>query len=137
MEQKRENLSPKSLRENISAFFSAIADCMALSWRTSRFYTVLRLLCCLTPPLLTLAAALLGKYILDLLAGGFTAPSPTAYLLIFAGGLLAVNIIRSLLQKAQLYAQTVHGDIINKELTLYMMDKAGKADLEYFQRRLL
>ena len=132
MEQKRESLSPKSLRENISAFFSAIADCMALSWRTSRFYTVLRLLCCLTPPLLTLAAALLGKYILDLLAGGFTAPSPTAYLLIFAGGLLAVNIIRSLLQKAQLYAQTVHGDIINKELALYMMDKAGKADLEYF-----
>lgn len=67
----------------------------------------------MTPPLLTLAAALLGKYILDLLAGGFTAPSPTAYLLIFAGGLLAVNIIRSLLQKAQLYTQTVHGDIIN------------------------
>ena len=132
MEQKRESLSPKSLRENISAFFSAIADCMALSWRTSRFYTVLRLLCCLTPPLLTLAASLLGKYILDLLAGGFTAPSPTAYLLIFAGGLLAVNIIRSLLQKAQLYAQTVHGDIINKELALFMMDKAGKADLEYF-----
>ena len=105
---------------------------MALSWRASRFYTVLRLLCCLTPPLLTLAAALLGKYILDLLAGGFTAPSPTTYLLIFAGGLLAVNIIRSLLQKAQLYAQTVHGDIINKKLALYMMDKAGKADLEYF-----
>ena len=26
----------------------------------------------------------------------------------------------------------MHGDIINKELTLYMMDKAGKADLEYF-----
>ena len=132
MEQKREGLSPKCLRENISAFFSAIADCMALSWRTSRFYTVLRLLCCLTSPLLTLAVAVLGKYILDLLAGGFTAPSPTAYLLIFAGGLLAINIMRSLLQKAQLYAQTVHGDIINKELALYMMDKAGKADLEYF-----
>ena len=123
---------PQKLQKNISLFFSAIADCMALSWRTSRFYTVLRLLCCLTPPLLTLAAAVLGKYILDLLVGGFTAPSPTAYLLIFAGGLLAINIMRSLLQKAQLYAQTVHGDIINKELALYMMDKAGKADLEYF-----
>ena len=56
---------PQKLQKNISLFFSAIADCMALSWRTSRFYTVLRLLCCLTPPLLTLAAAVLGKYILD------------------------------------------------------------------------
>ena len=132
MAQKREKPVSKSLQENLSAFFSAIVDCMTLSWRTSRFYTVLRLLCCLAPPLLTLAAAVLGKYVLDLLAGGFTAPSPTAYLLVFAGGLLAVNIARSLLQKAQLYAQTVHGDIINKELALYMMNKAGKADLEYF-----
>lgn len=71
---ERERLAPKSLRENLSTFFSAIADCMALSWRTSRFYTVLRLLCCLTPPLLTLAAALLGKYILDLLAGASHPP---------------------------------------------------------------
>ena len=123
---------PKKLTENISAFFSAVAACLALSWQTSRLYTVLRLVCNLTPPLLTLAGSLLGKYVLDLLAGDLAVPSPAMWLLFFSGSLLAVNILRSLLQKAQLYTQTVHSDIINKELALYMMDKAGKADLEYF-----
>ena len=94
---------PKKLTENISAFFSAVAACLALSWQTSRLYTVLRLVCNLTPPLLTLAGSLLGKYVLDLLAGDLAVPSPAMWLLFFSGSLLAVNILRSLLQKAQLY----------------------------------
>lgn len=103
-----------------------------MSWRTSRLYTAFRLLCNLIPPLLNLAAAVLGKYILDLLSGSVHPDSSRIYLLACASGLLVVNIIRFLLQKAQLYMQTMHNDLINGELALYMMDKAGHADIEYF-----
>jgi len=122
----------KSFFKNIGGFFSAVGECFALSWRTSYLYTVFRLLCNLLPPLLSLAAAVLGKYILDLLSGSTYPDSSRIYLLACAGGLLATNIIRSLLQKAQLYMQTMHNDLINGELALYMMDKAGNADIEYF-----
>lgn len=122
----------RKLLKNMGSFFSTVWECLALSWRTSRLYTAFRLLCNLTPPLLTLAAAVLGKYILDLLSGSVRPDSSRIYLFACAGGLLAVNIIRFLLQKAQLYMQTMHNDLINGELALYMMDKAGHADIEYF-----
>ncbi len=132
MPQEKDSAPHRSQEKRISTFFSAIADCLILSWRTSRLYTILRLLCSLAPPLLTLAAALLGKYILNLLTGMLVTPAPTACLLLFTGGLLGTNILRSLLQKALLYTQSMHGDIINKELALYIMNRAGSADLEYF-----
>ena len=123
---------PKKFFKSLLEFFSAAADCLILAWRTSSFYTVLRFICHLVPPLLTLVTALLGKYVLDLLAGSLETSTPETYLLLFVAGLLVVRIANSLLQKAQLYTQTVHSDIINRELALYMMDKAGKAELEYF-----
>lgn len=122
----------KTFLKNIRGFFSAVGECLTLSWRTSRLYTVFRLLCNLIAPLLTLATAVLGKYILDLLSGSAHPDNSRIYLLVCVGGLLAVNITRSLLQKAQLYMQTMHNDLINGELALYMMDKAGHADIEYF-----
>lgn len=132
MIQEKENAAHTGQGKRLFTFFSAVTDCLILSWRTSRLYTLLRLLCSLIPPLLTLVTALLGKFIIDLLTGVLAVPAPTVYLFLFMGGLLAANIFRSLLQKVQLYTQSMHSDIINKELALYIMDKAGKADLEYF-----
>lgn len=122
----------KKLSSDITSFFSAIFACLTISWRTSALYTVLRLSCNLFFPVLSLVSALLGKCILDLLAGLSGCPDPKRYLILFSGGLLFVNVLRSLLQKTQLYAQNMHGDMIGRELALFMMDKAGDADIEYF-----
>lgn len=120
------------LRHKIGSFFSAMGDCLTLSWRTSPAYTVLRLLCNVIPPLLTLLASLLGKYVLDLLAGTYGGGREYALLLLFSGCLCLIAIVRSLLQKAQTYMQLMHNELINKELALYMMERAGTMDLEFF-----
>ena len=114
------------------SFFSVIRTCFTLSWKTSALYTVLRLSCNLLVPALSLAGAFLGKYILNLIAGISQGPNPIWYLFSLSGGLLLANVLRSLLQKAQIYAQNLHEEIINRELALFMMDKAGTADIEYF-----
>lgn len=113
-------------------FFSAMRDCLVLSWKTSPCYTLLRLVCNLAPSLLSLFTALLGKCILDLLTGRFGQEQKMAYLLLFAGGLCLAGILRSAMQKAQIYLQSVHDELISQELALFMMDRAGTVDIEYF-----
>ena len=122
----------KRVKKQISTFFSAMRDCLTLSWRTSPFYTVLRLLCNLIPPIITLVNSLLGKYMLDLLAGGFGQGKEHTLLFLLAGAICLTGILHSVIQKAQLYMQSMHEELIRRDLALYMMDRAGKMDIEYF-----
>lgn len=122
----------KRIWADLHSFFSVIHTCFALSWKTSALYTVLRLSCNLLVPVLSFLCAVLGKYILNLIAGVSQWPEPLWYLFAFCGGLLLANVLRSLLQKVQLYAQNLHEEIIDRELALFMMDKAGNADIAYF-----
>lgn len=116
----------------VQGFFSAVLNCLLLSWKASRLYTVLRLTFSLLSPILVLLEALFGKCILDLLTGDLDPLAAETNLFFLAFGLMIVILISSLLQKAQLYMQVMHDDMINRELALYMMDKAGTADIEYF-----
>lgn len=120
------------IQGHIGAFFSAMADCLVLSWKTAPFYTLLRLLCNLVPPIIILINSLLGKYILDVLAGGLGKGQEHTIFLLLTGTLCLTGILRSLVQKAQTYMQSMHEQIINRELALYMMDRAGNVDIEYF-----
>lgn len=122
----------KKAKEQIRAFFSAMRDCLILSWRTSSFYTIFRLLCNLVPPIIVLVNSLLGKYMLDLLAGGDGQGREHTLLFLLAGGICLCGLIHALVQKVQIYMQSIHEELINKELALYMMDRAGNIDIEYF-----
>ncbi len=116
----------------IHSFVSAMAACLTLSWRTSPTYTVLRLTSNLVPPILTLISSVLGKYVLDLLSGSFGQDNQIALLIMLSVGICISAIGVSAIQKAQTYMQSMHDELINKELALFMMDRAGTADLEYF-----
>lgn len=120
------------IRRRVRFFFSAMAACLTLSWRTSPTYTVLRLTSNLVPPILTLISSVLGKYVLDLLSGSFGQDNQIALLIMLSVGICISAIGVSAIQKAQTYMQSMHDELINKELALFMMDRAGTADLEYF-----
>lgn len=55
--------------EDARAFLSAVSFCFSLSWRTSPFYTALRLLSNLLPSVIGIVTAWLGKCLLDMLSG--------------------------------------------------------------------
>ena len=52
--------------KNISAFIKTIRFCLRLSWKSSRFYTAVRLLCRTASPLLPLLSSFALKYLIDL-----------------------------------------------------------------------
>lgn len=116
----------------IGAYGETITTCFALSWEASAFYTVLRLAGILLPSLFAVLTSLLGKYLLDLLAGVWTVQKPFRVATGLLAGMLAVALCCAALRKAGQYAQTMHEDIMNGMLSLKMMGKACDADIEYF-----
>jgi ABC-type multidrug transport system fused ATPase/permease subunit len=110
-------------------FFSAVHWCLALSWRSSKFYTLVRIAADIITPLLTIAAAFVGKHILDLLSGG--EGTRDALWVLFAL-LLGIAFVRLCGQKAVQYSQAMQSEMLNAEITLNMMKRSLDADLEYF-----
>lgn len=120
------------LWQGMYACWKTIGTCFTLSWEASAFYTILRLAGSLVPSLLVVLTSLLGKYLLDLLAGAWAVQDPFRVAIGLLTGMLAVALCRAALQKAGQYAQTMHEDIMRGMLSIKMMEKASNADIEYF-----
>lgn len=116
--------------EDARTFLSAVSFCFSLSWRTSPFYTALRLLSNLLPSVIGIVTAWLGKCLLDMLSGAQLGGQREVLLL--AAAMLALALLRGGVQKAGVYAQSMHEDMIQGELAAYLMEKAIGMDLEYF-----
>lgn len=119
------------LRQGLSLWRETIGACFSISWKASPFYTLLRIAGNLFPSLLAVLTSLLGKYLLDILAGAAVQHSYQTVPGIFAG-LLLTAICSAGIRKAGQYAQSMHEDIMGKTLSLKMMEKASGADIEYF-----
>lgn len=118
--------------QGIGTCWETVGTCFSLSWEASAFYTVLRLVGSLLPSLLAVLTSLLGKYLLDLLAGVWMVREPFRATVGLLAGMLAAALCSAALRKAGQYAQTMHEDIMNGMLSLKMMGKASDADIEYF-----
>ena len=116
----------------MKSFLKSVSACIHLSWKASKLYTIARLFLNLCTPLLSFFQVLIGKYIINILAGAIDIEEPAHILLVFMTLLLFCNIFRTLIQKAQYYMQSMHDDTINRDISLAVMDKVGKADIEHF-----
>ena len=118
--------------KELSGFFSTVYYCLSLSWKASKFYTILRIAGQTLAPVLSIGAAYIGKYLLDLLAGGWLVADSTKTILHLFTCLLAISLLQAVSQKIQLYCQSMHDDVVSGKLALIMMDRSLSADLEYF-----
>ena len=116
----------------MKSFLKSVSACIHLSWKASKLYTIARLFLNLCTPLLSFFQVLIGKYIINILAGAIDIEEPAHILLVFMTLLLFCKIFRTLIQKAQYYMQSMHDDTINRDISLAVMDKVGKADIEHF-----
>lgn len=124
------------MKREIRLWRETIKTCFEISWRASSFYTILRLAGNLLPALGTVWASFLGKYLLDILAGTSNVNNPYQMCIVIFIGLLVTAVCRAMIQKAGQYAQSMHEDIMRKDLSLNMMEKASDADIEYFDNPL-
>lgn len=115
-----------------SGFFSTFFYCLTLSWKASKLYTVVRIASQTLTPILTIGAAFIGKYLLDLLTGEWPTEDAARTLLLLFACLLAISLLRAVSQKIQQYCQSMHDDVVRGRLALIMMDHSLTADLEYF-----
>lgn len=109
---------------------STIQWCLSLSWKTSAFYTIVRIAGQILKPIIVIVASFLGKYVIDILAGN-TASGSTG-LISYLIALFAIAILRSVIEKVTQYCQVVHDDKTSNRISLIMMNRLLSADLEYF-----
>lgn len=83
-------------------------------------------------PVLAIAGAYVGKYLIDLLAGAWLVGNISQMLLLLFACLLLIALLRTTNQKVQQYCQSMHNDLVNGKLALIMMEHSLSADLEYF-----
>ena len=122
----------KGKAQELSGFFSTIAYCISLSWQASKFYTIIRIVIQIMTPLLSIASAFVGKYLIDLLAGDSVTTDAAQTLLLLFATMLAISMLGTTSRKVQEYCQSMHDDVVRGKLSLIMMNRSLAADLEFF-----
>jgi len=117
---------------NISSFISTIIYCLSLSWKSSKLYTTIRLIGKIITPITGILSAFLLKYIIDLLSGTLAVPDRRLTLILLISGTVGISLLGLVIRKMVSYAEGLHNDILERYITLGMMDKALSADLELF-----
>lgn len=118
--------------KGLSSISATVGYCLSLSWQASEYYTIVRIVSQVVPPILTIVAAYVGKYLIDLLAGVWVVADTSKALFSLFACLLVVSLLRATGQKIQQYCQSMHNDLVSGKLSMMMMDRSLAADLEYF-----
>lgn len=122
----------KTIKNHSVEYMEALSYCMKLSWRASRYYTISRIICEVTRPLLGIVSAFLGKYLINLFTGTYVVQDKYSTGL----GLLVCIFIVGFLQRGEStlsqYMQSMHNNILNEKLAMMVMDCSVKTDMEYF-----
>ena len=119
----------KNIFKYIKDYISVIAWCLPFSWNASHFYTILRISGAVILPLLTVITTFIGKCIIDILAISTKEATIGKSLLTLLLTLLTVTILRKVIQSVVQYSQSMHGELINGNISLMIMDRSLNADL--------
>lgn len=120
--------------KNISAFMKTILLCLRLSWKSSRFYTAIRLLFRTASPLLPLLSSFALKYLIDRLAGAGEGTGLAA-LLPYVGVICACSALSMALETISQYCEAMHGELLSRYLRLEMMEISLTADIEIYDNK--
>ena len=122
----------KNIIKSLPSFFATIKWCLNLSWRSSKFYTTIRIAADIITPLLAIVSAFVGKHMLDLLSGAWEVYDSYSTLALLFAALLAIAFTRMISRKTTGYSQAMQSEMINGQIAQDMMHRALSADLEYF-----
>ena len=122
----------KNILKDLPSFIATVKWCLSLSWKSSKFYTIIRIAADIVTPLLAIVAAFVGKHLLDLLSGSWEVEDTHTTLLFLFSGLLSIAFVRMASRKATGYSQAMQTEMINGQIALDMMHRALVADIEYF-----
>ena len=125
-------LKDMKIYEYLDGYCTAFIWCVKLSWKVSHIYTLLRISGAVLLPLISIVITYISKDVINLFVSAlYTRERINSLLLLFAI-LLLVTLLRKTMQTITQYSQIMHGELINGEISLMIMDKSLNCDLEYF-----
>ena len=117
------------IKKKIYLFIKSIKSCVSLAMQSSKFYTVARFVCSLCSPVIAILTALLGKLIIDLLAGQSVSATPQKDLMILFIIMVGIVIFRLFIQRLEQYCHIVHDEVISSKTSLILMERGLTVDM--------
>ncbi|MBU5331795.1 ABC transporter ATP-binding protein/permease [Anaerocolumna aminovalerica] len=122
----------KAIKNNFIEYTDALFYCMKLSWNASKYYTTFRIICGIVLPILGIANAFLGKYLINLFTGSIVVQNRYSVCLFLLVSIFIIGFLHRGGSTLEQYMQTMHDNILNEKLAVMIMDCSAKADLEHF-----
>lgn len=111
-------------------FWRDIAYCLKISWDTSKFYTIFRIVIQIATAMLPLVSIYLVSAILDALVSGL--PDVVRIFIILIICYFAVQLLTQWSSKLNTYFMEMHNQMIDNYLNRHIIDKTSSVDLSYF-----
>ncbi|MDD7401891.1 MAG: ABC transporter ATP-binding protein [Eubacteriales bacterium] len=127
------NNKSKKILTALESTIKTIKYCMDLSWRTSKIYTISRIIIECVNPLIPLVLSYLGKLVIDILVQGNIEKSLNRLLFIFSLTLL-ILLILTIVDRWREYATNEHSELIKKHIIHQQIENAMKMDLVFFDK---
>jgi ATP-binding cassette subfamily B protein len=106
--------------------------CFQLSWKASKFYTVVRMGIQIITSFIQIASTYVGKMLIDLLTGNGIVDNMHASILFVLLIMLVFGIGNQLIKKLSDYCTGIHNSIFSNYLERIFMERALCADLQFF-----
>lgn len=122
----------ESKTTRLKRMLDAYMFCIMLSWRASKPYTLIRLVCNAVNPFSIIMASFILKYILDT----FSSNSPiderfrTIVVLLLCG--FGVTLLRLIAREVQSYVAEIHGEMVRREISMSILRKSASADVSMY-----
>lgn len=118
----------QKIRLNLQNLLYALKLCCAMSWASSKFYTIFRVVIRLIHPVLLLGLTYLSKYVLDVLSGG----GDKRYIYFLLVGAAFAGLVYKMLDHFQEYLTNMHTQKLSSHIQCMLMEKAQKVDLSFY-----
>ena len=115
----------------VKSLFSDVFYCLSISFKTSKLYTIVRILIQAVKALLPIAGLYILKVILDVLVSG-TGEAIISTFLVLIIVYLAIQVSGEWLTKLKEYFQKIHDEMMSNYINRLIIEKSSKIDLSFF-----
>ncbi len=120
--------------KNISSFLKKLIYCIKFSWKSSGFYTAIRMVSTILTPLLLIASTYTLKFLTDrIYAVNSTQPNHLKNEILFLCVITAlIKILMLLARSVDSYANTIQRDVLDYKVNSLMLERAVDADIAMY-----
>lgn len=120
--------------KKITPFIKTILFCLRLSWKSSHFYTIIRLLFRTASPLLPILSSFALKHLIDLVSN-VDSETTLIHILPYVIVICLCSALAAGLETISQYCETMHGEILSRYLRLEMIQISLTADIEIYDNK--